>query len=996
MMGPEGRRRRVRHWMGALLVAIGGVLLSGVGWGLTAQVTVTGSVVAAESGQPVAGASVQVAETDRGTLTGSDGSFELSVADLSATLIVSYMGFERREVSLQGQQTVTIELNRAPIDLDALVVVGYGTQRRRDLTGSVASIQQADIAQLPVYSLENVLQGLAAGVDVSADGFRPGESSTIRVRGTRSLSANNDPLFVIDGVPVEGGIMDLNPGDIESIEVLKDASSTAIYGSRGANGVILVTTRRGSEGATQVSLSSSVGTQRVTRMIEMMDAQRYAEMKRQAEKHQGTYTTDEALFEPFEVRALQDGTSIDWQGLVYRPGSQQDHQLSVTGGTADTRVSIMGSYSWHDAVAPNNDFARYSARVNLDHQATDAIQLGVSAHLSRSVTHRGGSISRVMRVNPMAPPHDEEGNLVFLPAGDPFQENPLFDFDRSNYLDERRRSRVLANLFGRVQLAEGLRYRLNFAPDLTFVRNGRFRGSETIANALGPADARVQNRQTSSYLVENIMDWDWFRGDDHHLQLTGLYSFQVYSDEESSITVRDLPYEHQGFHNLGTALEVPERSSALREWRLESYMLRANYNFRSRWLATLTGRLDGSSRLADGNKYGFFPSAAVAWRVIEEPFLAGLESVTDLKVRLSYGATGNTAIQPYQTQGSLGRIGYNFGDQSVFGFQNREIANPDLQWETTRELNLGIDYGFLNNRIFGALDLYRANTDNLLMPRALPTTSGFTGIIENVGSTQNTGLELSISSVNVATAGGFTWSTDAKFAANRNRIVSLYGGLDSDPGNGWFIGHPIDVHYDFRFAGIWQLDEAEEAERFGFIPGDIKIADLNEDGRISSDDRMILGSPYPDWTLGLNNRFGYGGVDLSFMIYTAQGVMVNSAAYGAGMNPLRARYNSRDVNFWTPENPSNEYPRPQYENRGSFQNALNYRDGSYLRVRNISLGYVIPRALTERLGTSNARLNVTAQNPFTFTRFEGYDPEGATGNDMPNFRSFLVGLDVTF
>jgi TonB-dependent SusC/RagA subfamily outer membrane receptor len=459
---------------------------------------------------------------------------EPSGPDLSATLIVSYMGFDRREVPLEGRADVRVELSRAPIDLDALVVVGYGTQRRRDLTGSVASIGQADIAELPVYSLENVLQGMAARVDVSANGFSPGESSTIRIRGTRSLSADNDPLFVIDGVPVEGGIMDLNPGDIESIEVLKDASSTAIYGSRGANGVILVTTRRGMEGATQIHLSSSMGTHRITRMVEMMDAERYAEMKRQAELHQGTYTTDEALFEPFERRALESGTSIDWQELAYRPGAQQDHQLSVSGGTADTRVSMLGSYSWHDAIAPNNDFARYSARVNLDHQATDALQLGVSAHLSRSVTHRGGSISRVMRVNPMAPPHDDEGTLVFLPAGDPFQENPLFDFDRSNYLDERRRSRVLANLFGQLQLTDGLRYRLNFAPDLTFVRNGRFRGSQTIANALGPADARVQHRQTSSYLVEHIADWDWFRGDDHHLNVTGLYSFQVYNDEATS------------------------------------------------------------------------------------------------------------------------------------------------------------------------------------------------------------------------------------------------------------------------------------------------------------------------------------------------------------------------------------------------------------------------------------------------------------------------------
>jgi len=425
-------------------------------------------------------------------------------------------------------------------------------------------------------------------------------------------------------------------------------------------------------------------------------------------------------------------------------------------------------------------------------------------------------------------------------------------------------------------------------------------------------------------------------------------------------------------------------------------MLRAHYNLRDRWIATLTGRLDGSSRLAEGNKYGFFPSAAMAWRLIEEDRLSGFGALSDLKLRLSLGSTGNTAIQPYQTQGSLGRIAYNLGEESVFGFENREIANAELQWETTRELNLGIDYAFFGNRVAGAVELYRADTDNLLMARALPTTSGFSSIIENVGSTRNTGVELSISSINLATAGGLTWSTDLNLGVNRNEIVSLYGGLESDPGNAWFIGHPIDVHYDYRFDGIWQLDEAEEAARYGFIPGDIKLADLNGDGRISSDDRTILGSPYPDWTLGLTNRFTLGDLDLSVFVYTAQGIMVNSAAYGAGMNPLRARYNSRDVDFWTPANPSNEYPRPQCENRGAFQDALNYRDGSYLRVRNVTLGYALPRALSERVGAGAARLHLTAQNPFTLTSFEGYDPEGATGNHMPNFRSFLVGLDVTF
>ncbi len=987
-------------WMGlATALLLVPPALGGMAGSVVAQeqaVTVTGTAVDAVSGEGITTVRVEVAESGRGTVTRPDGTFALEVPDLTATLVFSRIGYERLEVQLEGRAALRVEMTRASIALDELVAVGYGAQLRRDLTGSVSSISRADIASLPVYSLENILQGMAPGVDVSADGFRPGQGSTIRIRGARSLLASNDPLFVLDGVPVEGGLGDLNPQEIESIEVLRDASATAIYGSRGANGVILVTTQRGSEGPTRIRYTGSMGRQSATRRIDMMSAERYAEMKRQAEMHQGTYTTDEALFEPFELLALQQGLSVDWQELIYGSGMQQDHQLSIIGGSERTRVSFSGGYTEHQAIAPNNDHTRFSGRVNLDHQATDRVSLGVSALLSQSITHQGGSFSNVVRVNPMASPWDEEGNLVFLPAGDPFQENPLFDFDRRNHLDERRRSRFLANLFTELDLRDDLRYRVNFAPDLSFHRRGLFRGSETIANALGPADARVEHDNARSILLEQIATFDRHFLDQHHLQVTGLYSIQRYNREESAVHVRGLPYEHQGFHNLGTAAETLDRASRLREWTLESYMLRVNYALSDRYIMTLTGRVDGSSRLAEGNQYGFFPSAALAWRVIDEPFMPTVDALTELKLRLSYGVTGNTGIQPYQTQGGLSRVPYSFGGDGVFGFQNNEIANPRLQWESTGQLNVGLDAGFFENRVTASLDVYRAITDNLLMARALPATSGYSSIVENVGSTRNQGVELALSSVNLTTRGGLTWTTDLNLAANRNEIVSLYGGLESDPGNGWFIGHPINAHFDYRFDGIWQLHEAEEAASYGFQPGDIRLFDANGDGRISSDDRVILGSPDPSWTLGMTNRIQFGRLDLSTMIYTAQGVMVSSGAYGASLNPLRARYNSRDVDFWTPDNPSNAYPQPQYENRGTFQNALNYRDGSYLRVRNISLGFQVPEGTLQHLRLGGGRLHFTAQNPFTFTSFEGYDPEGATGGNMPNYRTFMVGVDVNF
>jgi len=958
--------------------------------------TVSGRVVDAQTGESLPGVNILIEGTDIGTATGPDGTFQLEAPSLQETLIITYIGYQRLELPMEGRSEFDIELLEEEIGLEEVVVIGYGEQRRSELTGSISSISSQEITAQPTYNMEQALQGLAAGVRVEADGYRPGQGATIRVRGIRSFVASNDPLIVMDGVPIEGGLQDFNTRNIASIEILKDASATAIYGSRGANGVVLITTQRGYEGRTTVEYSGFAGIQTVANKVDMMSGERYAEMKREAHKVQGTYTgNDEDMFEGFELRGLEQGISTEWQDLVWQRGFQQDHQLRVSGGDERTRYFLSGGFQDHLAIAPNNDYARYSGQINLDHQVTDWLRLDLSTQISRSIRHEAGSMSRTVRINPLAVPHDEDGNLVPFPAGDIFQENPLFDYDRSNYEDRRERTRILSSLVANVNISENFVYRMTFSPDWTFRNEGRFRGSNTVARQFGTSDARVQNEDISNYLFDNLVEFNQTIAERHSLSGTLLYSLQSFNSDFRSIQVEDLPYESQRFYNIGTGEQVDNRSSRLEEWLLESTMGRVNYNFDERYMLTLTGRVDGSTRFAEGNKYGFFPSVAFAWNISNESFMQAQQIFDLLRVRLSYGKSGNTGITPYQSQGGLSRVPYSFGNQGEFGFEHDAIANPDLRWESTTQLNLGVELGILDNRLNVDLNVYRANTDDLLMQRALPTTSGFSSVVENVGGTRNTGLEITVSSENIR-SDRFLWTTNLNFSTNRNEITELFGGQEDDPGNQWFIGHPIDVHFEWKFDGIWQLDEADQAAVYNQTPGEMRVVDVTGDGQYTADDRMILGSPFPKWEAGLTNRIAFRDFDFSANIYAVQGVMISSGAYDSDMVPLRARYNSREVNFWTEDNPSNEWPQPRFEREFPRMTIKSFVSGDYIRIRNMTLGYQLPASLAESLNMLRARVYVSAQNPFTFTDFEGFDPEAARSNSFPNARTLMLGVDLTF
>ncbi len=960
------------------------------------QDTVSGTVVDAETGEHLPGVNILIQGTSTGTSTDVDGNFNLSVPDLDAILIITYIGYQRLEIPIDGREELIIELTPDIITGDDVVVVGYGVQRRSDVTGSVSSIDRRAITDEPVYSMENALQGHAAGVQVVTDGYRPGEGATIRIRGTRSFEAGNDPLFVIDGIPVDAGLQDINPRDVESIEILKDASATAIYGSRGANGVVLVTTRRGTDGLS-IDYSGFTGVQYTFDRLNMMDTPTYAEFVRNAHINEGTYTgNDEDIFEDYLLEALAEGRTTDWQDLVFQRGLQQNHTLSVRGGSNGTLYSISGSFDDHKATVLNNDFRRISGRVNLDQEISSRIQMGVSANVNNSIRHESVSIRRVIGNFPMTTPYDSNGNLVMYDQRD--ARNPLFDMQRENSLDQTKSTRIIGTAYLELDLIpENLMLRANFSPDFRFQSRGEY--YRDIPNST----AGVRDLRQTNLLYEAILDYrNNFRGV-HALNVTSMYSVENNEQNTFRLEVEDLPYEHQLFHDLESAGNVLQRSSGLSEWTLESYMMRGNYVYDNRYLLTLTGRVDGSSRFADGNKYGVFPSMAIAWHIGNESFMQDFDILSELKLRFSVGETGNTGIRPYQTQGTLRPVPVLFvGQDTHFAFEHGDIPNPDLKWERTRSMDLGIDFAFLQDRIRGTIDLYQSDTKDLLMLRQLPQTSGFTSTLENVGSTRNRGIEISLSSINIHTS-NFLWSTNLNFSANRNEIVELFGGKEDDPGSGWFIGESINSHYYWEMIGVWQLDEAEQAAAQGKQPGDRKFRDVTGDGQITDEDRVILGNSDPKWTAGWSNRINYRAFDFSFMVYAAYGMIEETfitsnhfqSVLSMRADPLYT--NNLDVPYWTPDNPTNEFYRARLGSPARLS-AQSFQDVSFVRIRNITLGYSIPNDFLERFGARNSRIYVSVQNPLTITRssFIGYDPEGAHGEDMPNYTTFLLGIDLGF
>jgi len=979
-----------------------------------AQVTGT---VSDETGFPLPGVTILVKGTTRGTTTDLDGKYSIGAAS-NETLVFSFIGYNPLEVAIGNQSKIDVNLNPNLADLEEVVVVGYGTAKKSQLTGAISSVGSKEIQELPITDARQALQGRAAGVDVTQPGSKPGSAPQVRIRGRRSFNASNEPLYVIDGIPVVGGLNDINPQDITSMEVLKDASATAIYGSRGSNGVVLITTKRGTKGKTIVSLDSYYGANKELGRIDVFNGPEFAEYKRESRRASGEYpagpatpTADESLFEPIELDGIALGRSTDYVGGLLRNGAIQSHQIGVSGGSDKTTFFVSANYFNDKGVIKNQDYTRYTFRANIDHAINKKIKFGTSTLVSFS--ERNGEnfnpLGGALAENPLGKPFDEDGNIIFLPTSDGLRTNPFAEIVEGAQEDLTKNYRIFNSIFANYEIIPGLSYRLVFGPDITISRNGRFTGSQTNARRGGDATGSVNDEFTFNYTLENIINYNKTFNEVHNLNVTALQSIQKDRFEQTTVSVQGIPAESQFYHRLGDASQITGANTNLVEWALLSFMGRVNYDYKNKFLLTATLRADGSSRFGENNKFGYFPSVAVGWNIHSESFMQNSSTVDQLKLRVSYGSIGNQAINPYQTQALLGRTSYAFDNNAAFGYRPNTIGNPDLRWETSTTFNIGLDFALWNNRVFGALEYYVTNTSDLLAPQPLPNSTGFGGFTTNIGETQNRGIELTLSTLNIE-KGDFTWTTDLIFTRNREEIISLPNGDDISAGR--FIGQPLTIFYDLKKIGIWQTSELDEAKSFGSVPGEIKIEDYNNDGVINSDDRQFLGSAVADFGLGMTNRFSFKGFDFSFFLYGRFGSMLRSQ-FHTGNNSLAGRYNNLDINYWTPDNPSNDYPRPNVnQERPKYASSMEYFDGSFVKVRNINLGYNFSRGLIDKIGFTSLRVYTSIQQPFIFANYrsehKGIDPEvfidgeqgvgggAVNANVSPAVTSFTFGINAKF
>jgi TonB-linked SusC/RagA family outer membrane protein len=976
-------------------------------WGQ--QASVRGNITLALDKSSIPGVSIVVKNTNAGTTSDAEGGYELT-ASSDATLVFSGIGYVTQEVVINGRTTIDVSLESDTKQLDELVVVGYGTQKKRDLTGAISSISAKDIAETPAANFLANAQGRLAGVDIVRSSGAPGADLTIRIRGNRSINASNNPLYVVDGIPTDVSINDFNPNDIESMEVLKDASSVAIYGSRGANGVILITTKKGKEGKAVISYDGYYGVKKAKKDISLMNGNDFARYVRASRGLNRDDTSQDASFlSSVEIDNLSKGISTDWLDLILKDGIQQSHQIAASGGSKNTVYYLSGSYFDEKGIQQKSDYKRYSFRTNLETKLTERLKVGVSATVTNDVQNvmSNAPYQNALSFSPLILPYSTNGDFVAYPnPREGNATNPLLEYQPGQYTNEKKKYRVFANIFAEYRVLEGLTYRFNYGPDLSLSRQGNYNG--TLAGSANTA--AVDNQQNFAYTLENILNYDKKFGK-HSLNVTGLFSTQKNRYESSLISVRDIPVETSSFYDIGSAVEIMDKQSSLTEWGLLSYMGRVNYGFRDRYLLTITGRADGSSRLSGGSKWAFFPSVSAGWVLSDESFLNGVKAMSFLKLRAGYGQVGNTSIQPYQTLGGLSRSAYAFGSEPAFGYALNVIPNPDLSWEISKTINIGVDFGFFNDRLSGSLELYDTKTSDLLLSRLIPITSGYSSILQNVGSTRNKGWELTLSGSIVNSSAGFKWDVTTNVFSNKEQIVELFNGRDDDVGNQWFIGNPINVFYSFRQAGIWQTNEAALAAEAGQKPGDIRINDVNgrdangvltdaPDGKINADDRTILGSTVPNWSGGITNRFSFKGVDFSFLVFARQGQMIRSDFHNLGGNQWQGRYNSINFDYWTPDQAANKIPVPYAASAPLYADAVRYFDGSFVKIRNITLGYNLPKSLFGKTGISSLRIYGTADNAFIFSKYKLVDPESASGivggSTPMSAATYVFGVNLKF
>ncbi len=1013
---------------------------------LFAQTTRTGKVND-EKGSPIQGVTVQVKGKTMTAKTNADGSFTITALP-SDVLAFRSLGYEAREVTVGNQNSLNVVLAQKVDVMEEVVVVGYGTMKKKDVTGSIASVGEKELKAMPVKDALQAMQGKVAGVDITSN-QRPGTTGTITIRGVRSITANQGPLYVVDGMVVQaGGIDNINPSDIETIDVLKDASATAVYGSRGANGVVLVTTKQGKKGRLLLNYAGTVTFEKMFDVTEYMNATEWLDYARLAKFGTTTpnYTNDFSKWGSVAAswaniakgwtnnNTVWDPSLVgnyDWADAGRKNALSTEHTLSVSGGGENSKGYGSFGYLKQDATQPGQKFDRYTSKVSFEATPTKWFTMGASLNVffsdqdygynfSKSVTGAGDYYSALRGMLPWTVPYDDNGNYLRNPAaGDINIINPINELEYNT--NQTQTFGANGSFFSQLDLGQiyaplkGLRYRIQFGPEFRYSRLGLANAAEGI-NGDGNNAVRYNTNRNLAWTLDNLIYYDRDFGTDHHLGITLLQSSSKRNVETSDMRATDVYSARELWYNINSGGFIGSYGTGLLEEQRESYMARANYSYKDRYLLTAFVRWDGSSVLAPGHQWSSFPSVAASWRIDQEEFMKDARFINTLKLRLGAGIVGNAAITPYETKGGLTQNFYNWSaTNSTPGYvasdpsaaSPKKMANPELGWERTTQYNAGIDYGFFNNRINGSLDMYKTKTNDLLLDMTLNPVLGFRSTLANVGKTSGWGIDFQLNTVNIQND-NFQWNTTLTWSKDKNKILELNNGVKEDITNNWIVGQEIDVPYDMVYDGIWKTSEVEEAAKYGAKPGQIRVKDISgpdgvADGKVDRNyDRQILGSYRPKWSGGIMNTFTYKNFDLSFFIFSRWGHTINT-----GAETLGGRFMMRKLDYFIPDvNEDAEYYQPGSNGEAAdpWNSSMNYRDGSFIKLRNVSLGYNFPRAKLEKLGISNFKVYAQIMNPaMLYSKVDFLDPDLASYNNNTTqpgssitTRGAVIGVNIGF
>ena len=1009
--------------------------------------------ITTDAGKEIPGASILIKGTNIGTVANSNGEYLFNNLPKNATIVITSVGYIKQEISVGTKTVIDVTLLTDNRELGEVIVVGYGTQKKRDITGSVVSVTEATLKEVPAPNLLNSLKGRAAGVSIVSNGSTPGSQASIRIRGNRSLTTGNGdgldgPLVVVDGIPY-GGLNDINPDDISNIEILKDASATAIYGSRGAGGVILVTTKRGKIGKPVLTYDGYHGITNMMGKYNVMNGEQYAKFKdlSAAYNTQGAGTTAYPLTDE-EKANLAAGVSTDWQDLLYKQGFNTSHQLGLQGGVENTQYGMGIGYFNETGILPNQNFDRATIRATIDQKIGKHVKIGLNT--INTLTHKndpagGGIPTELVRLSPLVSAYNADGSVNLNPKKGTIEAqavSPLTLISRgADILSNERSLRTFNSLYAEVNIIDGLKYRFNAGLNFSQVHFNGYSPPNTFVNTgtdQSVSSADIRNTEYWDVNLQHLLYYDKVFAEKHKIGLTALYEITKNHNLGSNFNVKGVPADYIQTANFtlasGAVTANTSFGNGYGETGLVSYMARLNYTFNDKYTLTATFRRDGSSTLSPGNQYFNYPAIGLSWNIIDEPFMKDLPVFSNLKLRGGWGISGNRNVDAYATLGALSSGYYNFGTTTAgqaLAYTVTSLPASNLGWQSTSQSDFGLEIGLLNNRITGSFDVYKQNTKDILLSVNLPQSNGAGSALKNLGKTEGSGFESSLTFDIVRNKNGFNWSTDLTYFFNREKITQLTTPSELDnKGNFWFVGQPLTVIYDYNKIGIWQQSDKDNGTLAKQtspvqVPGEIRVEDVDGNGKIDANDRKVIGNFQPKWEGGFTNRISFKGFDLSIVTYARMGMKVlvpylaGTSGGGSGFGFLnQGRSNQLVMDYWTTENPTNAFPKP---NAGGgvrdFTSTTQYQDGSFIKVRSINFGYTVPTKVLGKLGISSARIYVNATNPFILYSplvkdKLAIDPEGnGYGNTIqggnfnrvisvnlnnPPVRQFTLGVNLKF